>query len=65
MGCGVGFEVMSSKSVTTYPYNGGIVFSIFLSEFVITYFVCDGEVSFSFGLLIMQLANIKESNSLL
>jgi len=54
---------MSSKSITTYPYSGGRVFSISSFEFVIASFMCGGKLSSSSGLLVMQLDDIKDSNS--
>ncbi len=65
MDYGVGARVMSSEFVASYPWHVGKIFSISSFESIITSFVCGGDLSSSFGLLIMQLAYIKESNSLL
>ncbi len=63
--CGVGVGVMSSESITTYPWNGGRLFFVSSFKFVTTCFVCGGEFFSSSGLLVMWLANTRESNSLL
>jgi hypothetical protein len=56
---------MSFESITTYPWDGGRIFFISSFEFIIISFMCGGELSSSYGLLVMQLVNIRESNFLL
>ncbi len=62
MNHGVGAKVMSSKFIMTYPWNGGRVFSISFFESITTSFVCGGKLFSSSRLLVMQLADTKESN---
>jgi hypothetical protein len=65
MDYGVGARVMSFESIAAYSWNVGKVLFVSSSESVTTSYVCGGELSSSSGLLVMQLANIKESNFLL
>ncbi len=46
MDCGVGIKVMSSKFITTYPWNGGKVYFKFFFEFVVAFFVWWGVFFF-------------------